>query len=244
MGTDVSLSVLVERWEDRREIQNLMGRYTYALLLEETAQCFDRFWSRRDDVCYGLNTGWYIGSDSIRRHYMDYYNWVQLRSNAIRECFPEKTAGLSEDQIYGLGSLNEHPLCNQVIEIAEDRKTAKAFWYANGIHIDANEHGPISYWLFGMYACDFIMEDGEWKLWHLQYLEDIRCPCGSSWAESFTDSREENAAFSILKSFIWAPPDVPVTLREYYTKNRAFAKSPRIPEPYDTFENTFSYGRE
>ena len=31
--TNMPLEALVTRWEDRREIQNLMGRYTYALLL-------------------------------------------------------------------------------------------------------------------------------------------------------------------------------------------------------------------
>lgn len=32
--TNMPLEALVTRWEDRREIQNLMGRYTYALLLQ------------------------------------------------------------------------------------------------------------------------------------------------------------------------------------------------------------------
>lgn len=35
-----------------------------------------------------------------------------------------------------------------------------------------------------------------------------------------------------------------VTLREYYSPNRPMAKLPRLPEPYPTFADTFSYGYE
>ena len=42
--TNMPLEALVTRWEDRREIQNLMGRYTYALLLKQEKDIFDTYW--------------------------------------------------------------------------------------------------------------------------------------------------------------------------------------------------------
>ena len=41
---NMDLEMLVNRWEDRRELQNLMGRYTYALLLKEETEIYDTFW--------------------------------------------------------------------------------------------------------------------------------------------------------------------------------------------------------
>ena len=45
--TNMPLEALVTRWEDRREIQNLMGRYTYALLLKQEKDIFDTYCVRR-----------------------------------------------------------------------------------------------------------------------------------------------------------------------------------------------------
>ena len=45
-----------------------------------------------------------------------------------------------------------------------------------------------------------------------------------------------------MKDFRYAEPDVPCTLREEYSAERPFAPSPRLPEPYTTFAETFSYG--
>jgi len=37
-------------------------------------------------------------------------------------------------------------------------------------------------------------------------------------------------------------PTISVTLREYYTPRRPLTLAPPIPEEYDTFAETFSYG--
>ena len=44
---NLSLEDMVSRWEDRREIQNLMGRYTYALLLKQEKDIYDTFWCKK-----------------------------------------------------------------------------------------------------------------------------------------------------------------------------------------------------
>ena len=41
-----------------------------------------------------------------------------------------------------------------------------------------------------------------------------------------------------------AVPNVAAPLRETYSAHRAFAPSPEVPVPYDTFAETFSYGLE
>ena len=67
--TNMPLEALVTRWEDRREIQNLMGRYTYALLLKQEKDIFDIYWCQNAEApCLGLNSGYYKGYGAIQSY--------------------------------------------------------------------------------------------------------------------------------------------------------------------------------
>ena len=52
----------------------------------------------------------------------------------------------------------------------------------------------------------------------------------------------EVSAYADMAGFRMPEPTVPVTLMENYYTDRPFTKSPRVPEPYETFAETFSYG--
>lgn len=60
---------LVDRWEDQRDVRNLMGIYVNYIILNDDAKVFDDLWSRREDVCYGDNGGDYVGADAARGYY-------------------------------------------------------------------------------------------------------------------------------------------------------------------------------
>jgi hypothetical protein len=45
-----------------------------------------------------------------------------------------------------------------------------------------------------------------------------------------------------MKDFKFPEPNVPAVLREAYYPGRPFTESPALPEPYETFAETFSYG--
>ena len=47
---NLSAEELVGRWEERREIKNLMGRYAVSFLLKKEASMFSDFWAAREDV--------------------------------------------------------------------------------------------------------------------------------------------------------------------------------------------------
>ena len=59
---------------------------------------------------------------------------------------------------------------------------------------DVTPQGPLSWWELAVYACDFIREDGEWKVWHMQNLTDVHALNGRSWGvkdpEPFPDLPE------------------------------------------------------
>lgn len=235
---------LVSRWEDRREIQNRMGRYTYALLLKQERDLFDRFWCRRaEKPSLGMNDGYYVGYEAVRGYYEALHRKNLLRTSLILRDFADKAEerGLTEEALYGAGVLEHKPLGNQIIEIAADGKTAKAFWYVVGKEDEYGYSGPLSSWTFGMYGVDFVWEDGEWRIWHLTYVEDIHTPCGESWAAE-PRQRPENAFYRPMAEFKLPELTIRRQVHSLYTPERPFAKTLPLPEAYDTFADTFSYG--
>lgn len=236
-----STEQLTERWEDRRAVKNLMGKYVVSFLIKKERDMFKTFWSERDDICLGIGEGWFSGPEAVSGYYMA----IDERNIAVRdllmELFPEKAGGKSEEELYGIGVFDLSSITNSVVEIASDGETAKGMWHCFGRPVDVTERGPLSYWVFGTYAADFIKEDGQWRLWHVQYLEDIKSPNGYNWSEG-KNPYPPLPEFAPLAEVKVPTPNVPVVLRERYSVNRPFAKLPDFPEPYDTFAETFSYG--
>ena len=236
-----TIEELVERWEDQREIKNLMGRYVNDIMLNRDAFIVQRYWSQRKDICLGLNEGWYEGQQAVQDYYRLMSEYIKGTGQIIADIFPEKTAGFSDEQKNGLGTFRVNPLIAPVIEIAEKDNTAKGLWHTAGSLARVEKCGPTSTWTWGFYMGDFVKENGSWKIWHLQKLLDLDHTCGQSWGRNNVPypDREE---FEKLDKLIKPVPNKPICLREYYHPDRPLIGSPRIPEPYETFDTTFSYG--
>lgn len=237
-----STEQLVDRWEDRRTIQNMMSKYTYHFLLKKEKDIFDTFWSNTAlNPSLGLNNGYYLGQESIRDYYDALHKKTLLTTRLLKEKFPEKLKEKSDEELYGVGVIQFKPLDTSVIEIAGDGRTAKGMWYCRGSYADLMAGGPLSFWTFGCYAVDFVKEGESWKIWHMLYLEDINHPCGTSWADK-PEEYPEVPEFTEMKDFVMPKPNVPCVLRELYHTERAFSPLPCAPEPYARFTETFSYG--
>ena len=130
----------------------------------------------------------------------------------------------------------EHPIYNPLIEVAADCKTAKAEWQTFGPET-AKEHPedpecPFDpNWMYGKYQADFIVENGHWKIWHLQIMPDIMCPT----CKPFTEQRPHDD---------FVPTDMPgfaerqKSFCEEYDVNKVRKFWPQPPEPYGTFEGS------
>jgi hypothetical protein len=131
-----------------------------------------------------------------------------------------------------------------VIEVAGDGKTAKGIWYSIGLAVrgSVTDDGKASLatgWMWEKYAADFALEDGQWKLWHLVNVMD-QGPAEPGAAQGPPPPRSDADARMERKGsgrevtrpnpddYAWGPTVVP----KIY---------PRIPEPYYTFSETFSY---
>lgn len=234
---------ILTRFEDRREITNLMARYSADYLLKKERDMFKNYWSAREDVSRGVNEGYYVGQQAVADYYAALDAKNALVSKLIQKKFPEKLGHLTDEELYGVGTIGYKPLDTGVIEIAADGQTAKGIWVLRGSYTDLTVQGVISYWVWGYMACDFVWENEAWKIWHMQEVYDVHNPCGNSWANgpSGTDYPEE-PVFVPMAEFRLPEPNLKRPVREYYTVNRPATPSPKVPEPYVTFEETFSYG--
>jgi len=210
-------------------------------MLRKDAIIFDNFWSGREDVCLGFNNGYFSGYEAVKDYYDATYENIDKISKLIRNLFPEKLGDKSDKDIYGAGYFESKPMQNPVIEIAGDRKSAKGLWYSHGSIADITPSGPVSYWTWGCFAADFVNENDEWRIWHLEYLEDIKSPVGQSWGMPENDM-PELPEFALIKELKWPEPNVKKILKTPYSSDRPFSPLPEVPVPYNTFEDTFSYG--
>lgn len=237
-----TLQQLVERFEARREIQNLMGRYTFHYIIKNEYDNFDRFWAvEKKDVCLGLNTGYYSGREAIKSYYGSFYEETVLTAKLLRDKFPEKLEGKTDEEIMGIGLMTYIPLDTPVIEIAADGMTAKGLWVNRGTYCHLESGGPTAYWEWGWIAADFVYENGTWKIWHMLRVDDVDHHMGSKWTEQF-EGYEDIPEFAPMRGFKRPEPNISYEVRKLYSADRPFTPTPRVPEPYETFDDTFSYG--
>lgn len=242
MTKDFSMEELADRWYDRREIANLAGKFVTSLLLKQEATIFRRFWSQAPDVCLSFNAGSYLGPEALRAYYEQEVKNTAAQSQMLRELFPEPLSALSEEELFGVGQMRGLPITTPVIEIAADGQTAKGLWHIQGAENGLTVYGPLSRWTLGFLAIDFRKEEGEWKLWHVLHAEDVVAPMGESWLKP--KPREPLADFAAIAEL----KPLPFThIRENYrpyAPDRPFTAPPALPEPYERFSQTFSYGLE
>ena len=232
---------LTVRWEDQRAIKNLMGKYANCIILNREQDVYGLFWSGREDVTLTFNDGAYVGAAAVSAYYDACHHRNALVAKLLQARFPEKLGGMSEEEIYGIGPFKVKPMACPVIEVAGDGLTAKGLWFCQGAYNEVETCGPVAHWTWGYFAADFVKEDGAWKLWHLQHLNDVDCICGQSWAGEqvkYPDLPE----FAPLGDFQYPAYSVKREFRPLYSASRPVTLCPEIPQPYETFADTFSYG--
>ena len=163
-----------------------------------------------------------------------------------------------------------HTLTTSVIEIAEDGMSAKGLWYTPGYALRRNylQETASAAWMWEKYGADFVWENGEWKFLHIQIGMDIMGNYGDSWAEPKPpmgggpggpggapggpapekkkpeapvgkDGKKLKVAPS-MGGGMSQPPDGPGKY-QVYSRTRVPSEYPRIPEPYESLDKTFSY---
>jgi hypothetical protein len=239
-NTQYSTEQLAKRFIDQREIQNVMGKYVFTTMICRHADVVGRFWAKADGAVLGLNDGWYIGREDIDGYYKSVSANTEKKTGLMKKLFPKEFEARSDEEAFGAGVMCPKPITTPVIEVAADGNTAKGLWQVMGVDSDITARGPVSIWRWGYMAADFVLEGDEWKVWHLQMFDDLIAPVGSSWASDADYPILPD--FEELASLTVESPTLSCSLYTAYHPERLFTAPPEIPQPYDTFVETFSYG--
>lgn len=207
---------------DIHEINNLMSLHSWYHAASMNDVELKEIWSKRDDIVWAQNSGYWIGPKAIK----DYYGKTVKRESTK-------------------GSFVWHTITTPVVEVARDRNTAKGVWYTPGV-VGGFEMG--FQWMFEKYGVDFIREDGVWKVWHMHVYTDTAWPLGGKIeARAVGDGSPTPGAEKSGQEIGAAPaeaqmqPTKAVKNYEELSPTTEIKLVPRPPVPYNTFSETWSY---
>ena len=231
---------------DVQEIQNLMGRRAFYHSAGRNDLEFELYAKSVDDISWGQNQGFWVGHDIIKKHYVTEHT-ESMESDLARmtKLYPELA---NDPKNLNAGSFVIHSLSTPIIEVAGDGKTAKGVWYTPGAIGMTDAKGKLNgSWLWERYAVDFIKEDGQWKFWHIMVLTDFMASMDTGFSGTPTEApigkenaQDDQAAQPAAGGA--APFDIVVENYKSWSPVVTQAIAPRLPEPYQTFSETFSYG--
>lgn len=157
---------------------------------------------------------------------IEFHSCGLLKKEGMMKMYSPENMGMMKLPPDTLPMMIEHTLTTPCIEVAEDGNTAKALWISPG---HETKFGKAE-WAWFKYGVDFIKEDSEWKIWHYQVFQTFVCPFDTPWTDP--------AAWYDRPSVPFA--DGPTTYHNPYRVEYKSLNWPAPPEPYDTFENTWS----
>ena len=159
-----------------QEVENLHARHCYMHCAGRNVEEVDNYWIDSDKVswghAFGKWTGWQgvkfgWGSSLERQGYGSYLELTQV--------WPQVT-GLDPRPLYEAAM---HTLATDIIEVAEDGQTARAYFYTPGaisstLNTSRKREGM---WMWERYGIEYALdEDGEWKLFTIQVCPDLMVP--------------------------------------------------------------------
>ena len=103
---------LVGRFEDRRDVKNLAGKYVMSLLLKKEPTMLADLWSGREDISLGMNSGYYAGRTAVESYYASIDAATRQKAQVVKSVFPEDLGEYSDEKLYGRGPMEIRSLDN------------------------------------------------------------------------------------------------------------------------------------
>ncbi len=248
-SSTLSAEARIKRLEDKEEVQHVMAIHAYYHGIGRNDIEYAQIWTKKQsDITFGQNQGYYVGHASIKNYYVDYQKKSQQRDlTVLKTKYPQIDAANPEN--LPMGELFMHSLTTPIIEIAGDGQTAKGVWYSPGFVTGVGGGNAHAFWCYEKYGVDFIREDGQWKIWHLHVYTDFIVPTDKSWAQDAGEAQMgSSTAAPTPGGMPPMPADMPkpdkqvITYKTYSPTN--VPQLVRLPEPYRTFSETFSFANE
>ena len=180
--------------------------------------------------------GRYVGLEAVRGYYVDFFErFFQQGLEEMRKIYPEVETEPGSSMPFGVQLL--HTLTTPIIEVAEDRETAKAVWLSPG-YVTAPAGGRLqAFWHWDRYAV-------------ISRAKRASGRSGTSGWGPISAPRTRRAGWRRLstpRASSWIAclgvpsPTHPATLSMGGTALPAGGFVPLPPLPYRTFSETFSY---
>jgi hypothetical protein len=226
------LAAKVQREADAREVENVMGRRANLYSANRPDLIIELFASKQPDTSFAMNGNvMLVGYDKVKGAFGPDPTRAQRSLEQLKKIYPQLD---DKPENQGAGDFRLHALMSPVIEVAGDGKTAKGFWQTIGPAYQINNGDPYAMMSFEKYAVDFIKEDGQWKIWHLQVFIDSSI----RFDKPFADQVKEK-----LNPAAIGPDGMSAGASPYQEWSPIRApKQIELPKPYKTFSETFSYG--
>lgn len=205
------LSVMAEKEKAVQACKNLMAYYL------DLAVCWHNkeymgFWADREDASLEMPWGRYTGKAGVVTCYLGDHGDVS------DEDFMDYAPGIACVHNWG----------TEVIEVADDCKTARGIFLSTGVETYGKKHPEeirVQGWCWGKYAVDFINDNGQWKIWHMHLFPAIMghytlCWTDIPYYEGFASPTQTDG-----ETKIWQ-----------YNREHVYPKGlPEYPRPYKTF---------
>jgi len=210
----------VDRLESETQIMNLLGKYENlhsASKQEETEALFAK---KSPGLRLIFNGNVYEGPGGVANHY---------------------TGLLAASEKDLTGRLYSHDVSTPVIQVAKDNQTAKVHFSSFGFETLPLDDGTReSLFSYAKFRFDFIKEDGEWKIWHIDMHGVFNTPyTGQGWAMEpyrigFATNTVDNWDTRWAPDYMTKVPYKPLSTETADCDVHNYL--PPCPDPYDTWD--------
>jgi hypothetical protein len=233
----------IQQLWDIQQINDLMSRHEWYYSAGQHQREMDELFARHQpDVSFGTNIGYWVGRVSIQRFYVDWFKTQAEKDlQSLSRRHPE-VKNVPENLLAGTAMM--HTLTTPLVVVAEDGRTAKGLWYTVGEVTQTPLGQPSANYMWERYAIDFIKEPEGWRIWHFNVFTDVSTSPDGDWTHPQPNAKLVVQPGEVLP---WmdpaAPqPDVPGQVYQGWSVANVRGEKPRVPVPYRTFSETFSYG--
>ena len=246
MKKHLTLSERIRNAGISQQVENVKSRHAFLHARCDGATEFDRLWVHTDDTGWGHFFGCMKGFDQIwHGNIIDYEKMGMERWMAMVDTYPE----IAGKDFRPLMECSVHTLVCDVIEVADDGKSARASFVTPGAinSVLDPDQAKLCHVMWERYGSDFVIDetDGELKYLNEQVCPDIMADLDyRDWAaEEYARRTDPNA-----------PPPPPVTAGmpavTYpgpWHKPYSLLEPPQYdvlwPEPYKTLDEEHRYNK-
>lgn len=172
MKTHLSLEQRIHNAVGSQQAENIHARHSYLHAKSFAKEEWGQIWSRRDECSWAHAFGRWRGFENVWYGSVTCYDAACFqRFTQIYEQYPQ-IGGMDPRP---LSEVSCHTLVTDIIEVADDGQTARAYFLTPGLiysSLNANEKKRCAY-LWERYGADFVFEDGQWLFLHEQVCPDI-----------------------------------------------------------------------